>query len=212
MIRFHATLIREKLVAHEHDSYMSDEGIIVTALDLFCQLQVLLGHFEEHFDIPPLAVDPDDIFVRKVDIGGKERKPIFFTTIADKNHLGHMFVFERDENTGQDICPASAFFQVAIDGHQVTAAPLKTIEDFRCLFYHADNRQMLTDVYNGCRHTEPTVHKDRASVDTRSTYPFDHIRKESRALRCGLLASLVGTTAFIHDLGFFTKSFGGIGR
>jgi len=72
MIRFQAILVHKKLVAHELNGCMSDESIIITALDLFYQLQVLLGHPEEHFDIPPLTVDPDEIFVRKVDIVGYE--------------------------------------------------------------------------------------------------------------------------------------------
>jgi len=75
MIGFKMTLVSKKYVAHGHNGCMSDQGVEVSALDFFSQLQILLGHFEEHFDIPTFPIDLDDIFVRKMDIGRQRRIP-----------------------------------------------------------------------------------------------------------------------------------------
>jgi len=83
--------------------------------------------------------------------------------------------------------------------------------DLRCLFNHANDRQMLTDTYNGWRHGKPAVHKNVGGVDTRIKSTFDHIHKVSRALHRGFFASLVSARAFIHDLGGITESLGGTG-
>ena len=48
---------------------MGKQGIIVAALDFFGQLEVLSGHFEEHFDLPAFSVNAYNIFVQEMDVG-----------------------------------------------------------------------------------------------------------------------------------------------
>ena len=48
--------IGQKHVAHQHNGGVGDRDIVVTALNILCQLQMLLGHFEEHLNIPTFTI------------------------------------------------------------------------------------------------------------------------------------------------------------
>lgn len=102
----------QKHVAHEHNGGMSDQGIIVPALDSFCQLQVLFGHFEEHFNIPALAIDSDDVFVREIDIGRQQGKPVFLAAVSNKNQFGLVLIFERYDDTARIFALPRRFFSL----------------------------------------------------------------------------------------------------
>jgi hypothetical protein len=54
-----AAMISQEHVSHEHNPRMADQRILVTALDLLGQAQVLFDHFEKHADVPAFPVGMD---------------------------------------------------------------------------------------------------------------------------------------------------------
>jgi YD repeat-containing protein len=63
IICLYSILISQKHISHENNAGVSHQGIIVAALDFFCQLEMLFGHFEKHLYVPSLSVDSDNIFI-----------------------------------------------------------------------------------------------------------------------------------------------------
>ena len=41
-------MIGQKQVPHEHDARMTNQGIVIPALDLLSEIQMLFDHFKEH--------------------------------------------------------------------------------------------------------------------------------------------------------------------
>jgi hypothetical protein len=54
--------LRHDIAAADHGG-MSGQVIIGTSLTSVGKIEKRLGHFEEHFDIPPALIDPDDFLV-----------------------------------------------------------------------------------------------------------------------------------------------------
>jgi hypothetical protein len=54
VIRLYPMLVRQKHISQENNSGVGHQSIIVTALHLLCQLQMLFGHLEKHLDIQRL--------------------------------------------------------------------------------------------------------------------------------------------------------------
>lgn len=63
MIGFRAALPGNEHVPYKYNTGMSNKRIIIPALNLFCQLQMLFGHFKKELDVPAFAVNTDNFFI-----------------------------------------------------------------------------------------------------------------------------------------------------
>ncbi len=61
--QFYPMLVRQKHIPQKNNSGVGHQGIIVVALHLLCQRQVLFGHFEKHLYVPTSAVNSNDVFI-----------------------------------------------------------------------------------------------------------------------------------------------------
>ncbi len=77
------------------------------------QIQIRLAGFEENLDLPPLSIDSDDIFLRKIRIGADKGNPVFLVLlVSDTNDFGwNLPCFADEDIDGKKIFAAtSAFF------------------------------------------------------------------------------------------------------
>ena len=75
----------EEDVSGHHDGRVGYEGIEVPALASFLQLQVLLGRPEEYLNVPPLAVNADNVFIGKGDVSGEQGQPVSLVLVAHED-------------------------------------------------------------------------------------------------------------------------------
>jgi hypothetical protein len=65
----------QNIISGKDHRRMADQAVKVSKLDLFDQFQVLLAHFEKHFDIPPFTAQPYDFLFGQGSIGGQNSQP-----------------------------------------------------------------------------------------------------------------------------------------
>ena len=75
---------------------MGKRYIKVTALNLFIQFQVLLGHLEKHFDVPAFSLNKDDLFVGQVDVRGHQRQPVLFRPVLNEDQFNVKAISQGD--------------------------------------------------------------------------------------------------------------------
>jgi len=119
-------VISQKHLPHENDACITNQGIEVTELEFFGQTKMLLDHLERELDIPALTVGADNFLVGQIGIRGQESQPVAVVSVANEYQLARQFAGERHETTGKDLRFSAAFFQSAVDRHQIQALSLKT--------------------------------------------------------------------------------------
>ncbi len=77
----------EEYIAYHGNGDMADYPVIVSQLDFFLQVQIMLHHFEKHFNVPSLPVDPDNLRIGQVDFGRKYSQPASFMAMTHKNNF-----------------------------------------------------------------------------------------------------------------------------
>ena len=84
------------------------------------------------------------------------------------------------------------------------------VMDFRRLFHHADDIDMLTQRTDIGWHGKPTVHEQVIRPGTGRQDSFDHGFQVFGGFDDGLFAPLPGTSALVHGFIAFTKPLVGI--
>jgi hypothetical protein len=87
MIGGKPAMISQEHISHEHNTRMADKRIVVTALNLLGQAQVLFDHFEKHLDVPAFPVGADDVLSAQIDICGKQCQPVAFASVSHEYQL-----------------------------------------------------------------------------------------------------------------------------
>ena len=66
---------------------MADYAVIVSQLNFFLQIEIVLHHFEKHLDVPYLPVDSDNLLSGQINFGRQDSSQGSFVTMPDKNNF-----------------------------------------------------------------------------------------------------------------------------
>jgi len=141
-----AFLDAEKDVSGHHDGRVGYEGIEVPALAAFLQFQMLLGRAKEHFDVPALAVNADNVFIGKDEVSGKQGQPVSFVLVSHEDELGFEAILELDLRIGKDPGSAPAFADLAVNLRHVHLLSFEDVVDLGRAFDHADDGDVLAHI------------------------------------------------------------------
>ena len=161
-----ALLDAQKNVPGHHDGRVGYEGIEVPALAAFLQFQMLLGRAKEHFDVPALAVNADNVFIGKDEVSGKQGQPVSFVLVSHEDELGFEAILELDLRIGKDPGSAPAFADLAVNLRHVHLLSFEDVVDLGRAFDHADDGDVLAHIGDQSGHGEPTVHEQVLGLDT----------------------------------------------
>jgi hypothetical protein len=130
-------------------------------------------HFEADLDIPALAIDPDNLLVRQIHLGGQDRQPVSFVSMAHKHNPDPLPLVFRMTLVSIRASPGRFF------SRPCTACPAYTIAPHACrrpgaCFSAYSHRKVPGHCRNDRREREPTAHQDIVGIDRGSQYPFEH--------------------------------------
>jgi hypothetical protein len=158
----------------------------------------MLHHLEKHLDIPPLAVDTDDFFIRKVNLGGEDGQPLAFMAVTDKHDPDLLFLFGFHHHAGQNPGLARSFLQGGKHPAQRQPLSLMPVKHLRHVLAHADHRQMLAQGGEEGWESKPTVHQEVVGPDAQRQHPFHHGFQVFGGFGHGLQPAFVATAPLVH--------------
>ena len=156
---------------------MTDDPVKTTQLGFPFEVEVVLHHLEKNLDVPPLAINPDDLLIGKINIGGQDRQPLTFLAVTDKDDFYLLLFLGLDNYAGKNLCLAWLLFQFAEQTPKVPAIVLgagKTPWADPCPCKSPANAYPREGSEEDRGERKPTVHQDIIGSYPHGQHPFDH--------------------------------------
>ena len=206
-----ALLKGQKDIAAHDNCDVADDAVKIPQLGFPLKVEVVFQRLEEHFDVPPFAVDADNLLVGEVDPGRQDGQPLALVAVANEDDFHLLLLLRLDHRAGQDARPTGPLFQLVEYPAQGQPLPLVPVKHLGQVLAHADYRQEFAQ---GCKQSgkgEPAVHEQIVGPDAPLLDPFHHGFQVPGGLGHGLHPALVAAAAFVHLLGDALEPFARLG-
>ena len=196
-----ALLKGQKDIAAHDNGDVADDAVKIPQLGFPLEVEVVFQRLEEHFDVPPFAVDADNLLVGQVDPGRQDGQPLALVAVANEDDFHLLLLLRLDHRAGQDARPAGPLFQLVEHPAQGQPLPVVPVKHLGQVLAHANDRQEFAQTSQDRRKGKPTIHEQVVGPDAPRLDPFHHGFQVPGGLGHGLHPAPVAAAALVHLLG-----------